>query len=132
MTKTFAVDVARFAQKTKISMDLVVQRLTFQVFRDIVMKTPVDTGAARANWQVGITFPPDGKVEAVDKSGGATVAGVAQTVSAIRAGGITYIVNNLPYVMALEFGSSKQAPQGMVRTTLASIESSLGRAMRGA
>jgi hypothetical protein len=34
------------------------------------------------------------------------------------AGNTFYMTNNVPYALALEYGWSKQAPQGIVRTIL--------------
>jgi hypothetical protein len=35
---------------------------------------------------------------------------------------VWWIYNNLPYAIALEYGHSRQAPNGMVRIALAEIE----------
>jgi hypothetical protein len=37
--------------------------------------------------------------------------------------GTVSIANNVPYIGVLEFGSSKQAPGGMVRVTISEIQS---------
>lgn len=54
-------------------------------------KTPVDTGRAKGAWRTK------------------------------GAGEFWDVVNGVPYIVALEFGHSKQAPDGMVRRSLAEI-----------
>ena len=50
---------------------------------------------------------------------------------AVKAGGVEYITNNLPYAERLEYGYSQQAPAGMVRVTAARFRELLARAARG-
>ena len=38
-----------------------------------------------------------------------------------------YITNNLPYIMRLEFGYSKQAPAGMARITVDRFQTIVNR-----
>ena len=43
-----------------------------------------------------------------------------EVVAALKGGGVTFMANNLPYAHRLEFeGWSRQAPEGMVRRTVA-------------
>lgn len=41
-----------------------------------------------------------------------------------------YISNNLPYIVALEFGHSKQAPNGMVGVATANLKKKIDEAVR--
>ena len=82
------------------------------------MKTPVDTGRARGNWQTTIGKPATGNVDAEDKGGGATIAKVAGAVQGWDGMGDAFLSNNLPYINRLENGYSGQAPSGMVRVTM--------------
>lgn len=38
---------------------------------------------------------------------------------------VIYVSNSLPYIVPLEFGHSKQAPAGMVRTAIADVITNL-------
>jgi hypothetical protein len=67
---------------------------------------------------VAIGSIPAGTLEVEDLSGTATISRVTAETLNLRAGEIIYLVNNLAYAMRLEYGWSKQAPGGMVRTTL--------------
>jgi len=82
-----------------------------------VMGTPVDTGRARANWVVTVGKTHDAATEPEDRSGAAALAQGRKAVEAFKAGldeaGSIYITNNVEYIIPLENGHSKQAPQGM-------------------
>jgi hypothetical protein len=84
----------------------------------IVLKTPVDTGRARANWLVGVNGPNRGSRTAVDQKGGSTITENTQEISKVKPGQDIWLSNNLPYIQVLEMGSSKQAPNGMVGQSL--------------
>lgn len=138
---SFAADVRKFAHQTGISLDVVVRKVTFDLHAEIVRLTPVDTGMARTNWQIGLNSRPTGTIiEAVDRGAGrkgssraalVVASREAGKVNQIRAGGINYIVNNMPYIMRLEYGSSRQAPQGMARRTVATFQAIVNRVVRG-
>lgn len=101
--------------------------VTLEALKGVVMMTPVDSGRARANWQVTQDEPAGGELEAFDKSGGPTIArGAAQALIPSEFG-VTYISNNVPYIEELENGSSKQAPSGMLTVTYNRLSAWLGR-----
>jgi hypothetical protein len=88
----------------------------------VVTSTPVDTGRARSNWRAGVGANPGGVVPAASPGvGGSTAAeSASQAIDDATAviggadGDIIYISNNLPYIQALNDGSSAQAPAGFV------------------
>lgn len=119
MAETFSLDITKFAEKAKGRIDLVIRKVALDVSSRVIMRTPVDTGRARANWQPALGYMPNGTMEATDPIGAQTVAGVAGTVRTLKAGQTFYLANNLDYIRLLEYGHSKlQAPQGMLRVTL--------------
>lgn len=120
MADTFALDIARFVQKAQGNIDLVVRKVAFDLFAQVIIMSPVDTGRFRANWQVAINSVPPGTVNAFDKTGSATLSRVQATVNQMKAGDVISLINSLPYSVKLEYGWSKQAPAGMVRITVAS------------
>lgn len=91
-------------------------------------------GRFRANWQVGVGPRPTGwkndiigPAEVIAK-GEAILQGFDGTQQTI------WITNCVPYAVRLEYGHSKQAPQGMVRLTaqrFSSFVSSASREVRG-
>jgi hypothetical protein len=90
----------------------------------VVKKSPVDTGRFRGNWQLSDN-PPTPSVQLtarLDKSGQVVIELARVAVQDIRAGGVSYITNGLPYGPRLEYGWSKQAPSGMVRLTVNELQ----------
>ncbi|MFZ3193688.1 MAG: hypothetical protein WA154_10860 [Moraxellaceae bacterium] len=111
---SFSKDLGRFRVRTETAADRIVRGLTIELFAGVVRDTPVDTGRARGNWSTTVGQVPAGARERLDQSGGAAIAEVvAETPE--KVGNKVYLTNNLPYIMPLEEGYSKQAPAGMVR-----------------
>lgn len=118
--KDFAVKLNKYAlglPEEKLSQ--VVRKVSLQALARIVLRTPVDTGRARGNWQVTIDgTPAKGTVQALDKDGTRTVVAGGKEIAQAKPFGVVYITNNLPYIEPLENGHSKQAPPGgIVRIT---------------
>lgn len=126
---SFALDLKKFAEKAGANADLVVRKVTFEVANSLVMRSPVDTGRFRANWQFDTSGLPSGTLGDTDKDGSATMARLSAAIMQSQAGGITYLANNLPYAQRLEYGWSKRSPNGMVRVTLAEFESYIRKAV---
>jgi hypothetical protein len=129
MAKSFKLNLDQFNREVEDFAKRVVpqrisefyRKIVLEALKRVVMKTPVDTGRARGNWQVSIDAPIDEAVERLDSGGEATIIdgmAVATAAAVQRIPGITYISNNLPYIVRLEYGWSDQAPKGMVRTTI--------------
>lgn len=123
MAVSFSIDLARICQKYKGDIKKAVQKITMEAFRRVILRTPVDTGRARANWsvsegQIGSTY----EIDVVDQSGNKTVATATRTVDGWDCHGSIFLSNNLPYIIPLEYGSSNQAPGGMIRLTVAEMQ----------
>lgn len=115
---SFELDIQRFVDRAKGNIDLVVRKVALDMFKRVILKSPVDTGRFRGNWQVAIGSIPAGTLEINDKAGTATIAKVTAATLQLKAGQVITLVNNLAYARALEYGHSKQAPNGMVRLTV--------------
>lgn len=76
-------------RKLQTALDSFTRTQATALLAKIVQRTPVATGRAQAGWQ--LSFNENGAL----------------------------ITNAVPYIWALEYGSSQQAPLGMVRVTLA-------------
>lgn len=111
----FQDEVAAWVAKTNAKMELAVRKIALDVFTEVILMSPVDTGRFRGNWQVAIGDVPAGTLEIEDKDGTATISKVQAATMGLEVGQTIYLINNLPYAQALEFGSSQQAPGGMVR-----------------
>lgn len=82
------------------------------------MKTPVDTGRARGNWHISIGHPEPSVSETKTQT---PLPSEGEKLKSSKAGDTIYIQNNLPYIVGLEYGRSRQAPQGMVRLTMQEV-----------
>lgn len=125
---SFELDISRFVEKANGNIDLVLRKISLDIFRRVIMKSPVDTGRFKGNWQVAIGTMPAGVLEIDDKSGTATIAKVTAVTLGLEAGQVIYLVNNLIYARPLEYGHSKQAPGGMVRITVQEFQGVANRA----
>lgn len=126
----FGRSLKRFAEKTGTTLEAVHQAIVIELFSSIILDTPVDTGRARANWQVSNGVPKDGVVASLDPSGAMTVTTVQQHKTDTSK--IAYLTNNLPYIGRLEYDAwSKQAPAGMVRKNMARVELIVKAAVEG-
>lgn len=78
-------------------------------------------GNSRNNWHVTVGAPFVGE----DATGTA-----AKILAAIprQAGSVVYLTNNVDYIQRLEYGHSQQAPNGMVRQSVALFEGVLNGA----
>lgn len=118
----FAIDLSRICSKYKGGMRIVVKKITMEAFKRVILRTPVDTGRARANWSVsegdiGTTY----EVESYDKQGNKTISTATRAVNGWDCHGSIFLSNNVPYIIPLEYGGSDQAPNGMVRLTVAEM-----------
>lgn len=102
------------------------QRVALDLLTRIVLKTPVDTGRARGNWQVELNGSGSGTTETVDPAGQATIANGFAAIGAAKPFGKITIYNNVQYIRRLEDGSSRQAPQGMVKLSVEEVLSQFG------
>lgn len=125
---SFSLNIQRFVDKANGNLDLVVRKISLELFHRVIVKSPVDIGRFKGNWQVAIGSIPAGTLELNDKSGTATISRVTAATLALKAGDLIYLVNNLEYARALEYGHSKQAPAGMVRLTLSEFQGVVNRA----
>jgi hypothetical protein len=98
-------------------VDLVIRKATIELFSSVVKGTPVDTGRARGNWQCTIGNRASTATEHTDKSGSGSISEIVATVPA-KSGSVVWLTNNVPYIQKLEYGSSQQAPAGMVRINI--------------
>lgn len=126
-----ARNIEKAAKHMDLSVDIVTRRIALDLYGRITKKTPVDTGRARANWNLSIGSP-DYSIEKTDvKSTGKHKNKTSppstpkpKKPKLKRGDGmrIIYITNNLPYISALEYGHSKQAaPHAMVRKSVQEV-----------
>ena len=124
--RQFTSDLSRFADKVELDLGRFRRRLTLGLKQKIELRSPVDSGRLRGSWAVSDAqpssfVPPEGDVS----SRGPVQATFGNAFES------SFITSNLPYVMTIEFGrldgkpGSKQAPQGMVRVSIAELQTEL-------
>lgn len=108
-------DLLRVLREVGEAAEHDMRKLILDVNADLVLKTPVDTGWAKANWVPSVGVPhetPAGSRGAVDQ--GARQRGILEIATGFKNGQIAYDTNNVPYINALADGHSSQAPAGWV------------------
>lgn len=78
-------------------------------------------GRLRGSWQASIGAPSTSEPSRIDPSGGDTIAAAAAALASFQAGPSIYLTSNVPYASRIEYGWSKQAPNGMVRVSVAEV-----------
>ena len=123
----FALDLHKFGEMTDKKLLNIVIKITLDLDRSVVLGTPVDTGRARGNWFPSVGSPSsEVNQNASDKSGAATLGKIEEVVGKVQIGNIVWLSNNLPYIVPLENGHSKQAPSGMVDINMSRVQAKYG------
>lgn len=142
----FAKNVQDWSRRTDEAIALDVRKTALDLFTRVILKTPVDTGAARNSW--GVSTGATAEPPAPNLGGG--IGAMTVAVAAAPVGGTIWLSNGLPYIRVLEYGLypnppkrgswvkgskgspghweiksvngySKQAPQGMVRVSIEEV-----------
>lgn len=115
---SFESQLNAFVSGTEKKVERTVRAVKLELFRSVILDTPVDTGRARGNWQATLDNPATEEIE--NESMSVALAGVAANLGKVN--DVSFLANNLPYIEELEDGSSKQAPAGMVRRNMARVQ----------
>jgi len=125
---TFVADLRKFRKKSVKGVGETQRAIVLELFGSVILDTPVVSGRARGNWQTTNMTPATGELGRLDKSGAIALAEMEAAVAQFD--NTIYLSNNLPYIMALEYGSSDQAPAGMVRKNLARLRRIIDKEIR--
>jgi hypothetical protein len=126
MQSRFSVPLASLADKLKLDLQTVSRKAAADLFTAVVVRSPVDTGRFKSNWNFSLDAPDSSTSGSDNQARGLTEAGKAATM---RIGGVAYLSNGLPYAKRLEYGYSKQAAAGMVRVSAAEFSDNVRRAL---
>jgi len=125
---SFGRDVQRFAQKSGLSVERIVREVELELYRSVVMDTPVKDGRLRANWFLSSGSPSTETTEDVTRDPAALLPGELASLEFPRK---SILTNNLPYAIPIEEGhSTVKAPEGMVRKNARRIRALIARAAR--
>lgn len=120
---SFDGDIRRFNEKVTKAATNIFRGTALGLFKNIIKRTPVDTGRLRANWQAEINSIPTDVVKATDKPGGKTIAAAQAETGKAKLGDSIFLINNLEYAEVIENGDRTHLPQGMVKRTVAEFKS---------
>lgn len=129
---SFSGDIKKFTSKTERATLFVFRGTALGLFSKVILRTPVDTGRLRANWQINLNSPASGTVGGSDKSGGKAISKANNGTGKAKITDSIYLINNLPYAKVIENGSSTQAPQGMVKVTVTEFQREVEKNVRKA
>ncbi len=105
--------------------DLIKRKIALEIFKELIETTPVDTGRARAGWNLGPMLTAN--VPPKDKSGyGYDVSMNVNPEMAPKDADIIYIYNNVEYIGRLNAGSSTQAPREFVQIAIDKVVGGMG------
>lgn len=120
---TFALDLSKAIEKAKDHAELVARKITLELFSNVILKSPVDTGRFRANWNCSIGSSDKSTSAATDKEGSGAIGRMRAEVTKFTLNGQSiFLSNSLPYAERLENGWSDQAPHGMVRLSVMEVQ----------
>lgn len=128
---SWSIKPVRFAGLIKEEINAAARALALDLFSVIMVRSPVDTGRFRGNWQIDIAVPALAALERFDKAGQATILTETQKLLAFKLGQTISFRNNVPYSVRLEYGYSGKAPSGMVRVTIAEAQMRADRISAG-
>lgn len=114
---TFRKSISDWITSVDKAIPDVVSGTVIKAANAIVDLSPVDTGRFKANWQITANSPAAQSLNEYDQTGGQTktyLARQARAVAASRGTKVIYITNRLDYAGDLEYGSSRQAPAGVL------------------
>ena len=118
MAGRFESQLRGFGVKALDKVDKVRRASVLELFKLVIMATPVDTGRLRGNWQTTINSPAGAATTRDDPNGAAALAEVMANLGSLA--DVVWFTNNLPYAERIEYeGWSRQAPEGMVRRHIA-------------
>ena len=118
----FSAALRNVAVLVKADISTAIRKGVLDVFRNIVKRSPVDTGAYRASHGIA-NMEPAGNEDIVKGRKGEKISASVALAKGVNwtwkvGDGDIFIFNNLPYAERIENGWSKQAPAGCYRVAL--------------
>jgi hypothetical protein len=114
-------DTKKLASKVNSNASKFVRKVVLDGMTQLIRQNPVDTGRSKANWGASV-----GSIPSEEKD--TTVSNLAEQtkgISKYKLGQTMYLFNNVAYMLALEYGSSKQAARGWIRNTAEKMQKKL-------
>ena len=119
---------AKLMTKVRANQNKLCRAIAFEGLARLIRRTPRDTGRAAANWNTAVGAPDRSNApDRVSSDIAANQQRGLQVIAQFGAGQSLFLTNSLPYIPDLEEGSSKQAPEGMVKITAAEMSNIASR-----
>ena len=126
----FTDDLKKYSEEIKGKAVSFQKAFAFELFKRLVLITPVDTGRARGAWGVSVgdgASIGDTNPDLFDKSGQSTIANGTTEIGKLDDYGMILIYNPLSYInLIIEEGRSKQAPVGAASMVLNDVGKMFG------
>lgn len=132
--RNFSARIGALAEKVEGAGTLAQRTVAIAIVQPLVMSTPVGNsalwadprppypgyvgGRARGNWHVTVGAGDEKTTNDVDAGGGRTIAAARESIEQSTPRQSIYIQNNLPYIVPLNDGHSRQAPAGFVENAV--------------
>jgi hypothetical protein len=114
---SYSVKLRKIREKIGTTVKQRTVKIANAVYKDVVINTPVLTGQLRASWNLSHTVP---NYSTVDSGGeeGSPIPISFKYLRRVPENPVIYLTNGKPYAQLIEEGSSKKAPQGVVRVAI--------------
>ena len=128
--KKFKLDLRAYDGLVQTQMVAAMKVIVLDLFRRIVLRTPVDTGVARGSWVIGIR-----DTGAEPNITGGLSEGAATNISLDRANSVLgsykdlsriLISSYVKYIKYLEAGHSRRSAEGMVAVSIEEVKVKYG------
>ena len=114
----------KLTSKVTHNAEAFIRKVVLDGMTSLIRQNPVDTGRSKAAWStsvgsVGSETPEmaGGKTPHNAKSSPIDFSKSVEGISNYKLGQTMFLFNNMAYILALAYGSSKQAPKGWIRNT---------------
>ena len=123
----FALDLNRFLRVVETEGTREIRQVSLAGLKGVMLKTPVDNGTARANWNVGLNIVDR---STSDESSSSSKNNIdpskfnegSSVIARVKEGDSINISNSMPYINRLEFTDYSTQGSGMVRRTLEELK----------
>ncbi|MDH3375357.1 MAG: HK97 gp10 family phage protein [Gammaproteobacteria bacterium] len=112
----------KYTRAARKDVEKATRRTAFQLLRELIIISPVDSGRFVANWVVGLGKANPISTTSTDKPKSTTLQREAPAIRRfkVRQRSI-WLSNNLPYAGRLNEGWSSQAPANFVQKAIAKV-----------
>ena len=123
----FALDLNRFLRVVETEGTREIRQVSLAGLKGVMLKTPVDNGTARANWNVGLNTVDRSTSEESSSSSKNNIDPSkfnegSSVIARVEEGDSINISNSMPYINRLEFTDYSAQGSGMVRRTLEELK----------